>query len=729
MKSITNFLVVALALVHMGPAVAVVPTTAGNNLTAYNGNAGAMNNNAWNTMMNSRATATGTPATADFSNCNAVVLRCAQPKCASGGCTTMDIASSIVAGCIQSNDSCQKYEDDLIQYISAQLVANSTARANAQTAAAQTAAAQAAAQQNAQQLQAMQQQMQQMQQTMAQQNAETVAQLQNALTQQKELTAQALADAQSVATANVQPTATATSDTGLTATQVAAAASGVSADVLARQQITGQIYEKIENAETHMKSLQSAMRATFTYAGCSETTGNNCTGPKRARAFKQRALKFFDPYNNVLDELYDALIMAQSVGVDISDIYMMLNGTCNAWAQYVCGPGQVMHYSSANCPDGKSRSILEMEGGLPGNEGVIGGQPCKPGQVVPMSDGGCQLVKMLTDKEQVRREWLNVADGDDGNSIRIGCASEALDNSALFRNRKKQASIDIDTLQRMIEQDAPASAKTEDEIKKYCYAANQKEELQNKVTLKQIGDKICTTDLDKATAATCSDDSLYVLPQYAMCTTHVYNIGESDNKNLHAKKRQEMRDIMALKATIMTQQLKAQYDYLDATMRRLKTQLEKAILTTNLAAAGANSSDSSSGRGLNTSNDRGIQLAGARNCDNENTTNEVFTCLRQNYSFMYSMYSGGNITQELKKQVANDVAVAYSNAKNVRNEKTDADAGIPYVNVDGTVVDCRTVREIKGQKEVGACLSRLNVAIRMTSDSFNQQKNQSQDGK
>lgn len=718
MKSITNFLVVALALVHMGPAVAVVPTTAGNNLTAYNGNAGAMNNNAWNTMMNSRAT--GTPATADFNNCNAVVLRCAQPKCASGGCTTMDIASSIVAGCIQSNESCQKYEDDLIQYISAQLVANSTARANAQTAAAQTAAAQAAAQQNAQQLQAMQQQMQQMQQTMAQQNAETVAQLQNALTQQKELTAQALADAQSVAATNAQPSATATSDTGLTATQVAAAASGVSADVLARQQITGQIYEKIENAETHMKSLQSAMRATFTYAGCSETTGNNCTGPKRARAFKQRALKFFDPYNNVLDELYDALIMAQSVGVDISDIYMMLNGTCNAWAQYVCGPGQVMHYDSNTC---------KKEGGDTYYKSTKSGKACVIGQVVPMSDGGCQLIKMLTDKEQVRREWLNVADGDDGNSIRIGCASEALDNSALFRNRKKQASIDIDTLQRMIEQDAPASAKTEDDIKKYCYSDNQKEELQNKVTLKQIGDGICIAKLGDAKGVTCSDETMYVLPQYAMCTTHVYNIGEFDNKNLNATKRQEMRDIMALKATIMTQQLKAQYDYLDATMRRLKTQLEKAILTTNLAAAGANSSDSSSGRGLNTSNDRGIQLAGARNCDNENTTNEVFTCLRQNYSFMYSMYSGGNITQELKKQVANDVAVAYSNAKNVRNEKTDAGAGIPYVNVDGTVVDCRTVREIKGQKEVGACLSRLNVAIRMTSDSFNQQKNQSQDGK
>ncbi len=54
MKSITRFLLLALTLVPCAPAIAAVSTTAGSNLTAFNGNTGAMNNNAWNQMMNTR---------------------------------------------------------------------------------------------------------------------------------------------------------------------------------------------------------------------------------------------------------------------------------------------------------------------------------------------------------------------------------------------------------------------------------------------------------------------------------------------------------------------------------------------------------------------------------------------------------------------------------------------------------------------------------------------------
>ena len=527
MKRISGFLLVALALCGAGArAASPVATTVGSNLTAYNNNTGAINNAMWNSYVNPRANSAATAPTADFGNCNAIILRCAQPKCTNGGCSTMEIARPIVSGCVQSNPSCEQYGTDLIEYISAQLVASSTASANQAAADAQVAVAQAVAQQSAQQMAAMQQQMSQMQQQMQQQSADTAAQIQAALAQQQAATTQAIADVasanqaaisnvagqmQATNTASAAATTTNTANLSagavdLSAAQQVAAASGVSADLLAREQISGQILTKIENAEVALKSAKAAMETAFAYAGCN-STGSNCTGPKRVSTFKNKAMQFFDPYNDVLDEVYDALILAQSVGVDITDIYMMLNGTCNVWGQYLCAEGQVMHYNKTNCPDGKSVAV-ETNGGT-----VYGGANCKIGQVVPMSDGGCQLIKMLTSDEEVQRNWLYPETGTGGVQVRVGCASEALDNSFLFRNRKKQADIDIETLQRIIEQDAPeyygssiwADTKTTPETDGIIYCATNAEtynDLRTLAGLKRLPDKVCVNKRNMAKIAT-----------------------------------------------------------------------------------------------------------------------------------------------------------------------------------------------------------------------------------
>lgn len=521
MKRISGFLLVALALCSAGArAASPVATTVGSNLTAYNNNTGAINNAMWNSYVNPRANSAATAPTADFGNCNAIILRCAQPKCTNGGCSTMEIARPIVSGCVQSNPSCEQYGTDLIEYISAQLVASSTASANQAAADAQVAAAQAAAQQSAQQMAAMQQQMSQMQQQMQQQSADTAAQIQAALAQQQAATTQAIADAasanqaaisnvagqmQATNTASAAATTTNTANLSagavdLSAAQQVAAASGISADLLAREQIAGQILTKIENAEVALKSAQAAMRTAFDYAGC-DSTGSNCTGPKRVKTFKTKAMEFFDPYNDVLDEVYDALILAQSVGVDITDIYMMLNGTCNAWGQYLCAEGQVMHYNKTNCPDGESVAV-ETNGGT-----VFGGADCKIGQVVPMSDGGCQLIQVLQDDADVQRNWLYPETGDGGVQVRVGCASEILDNSALFRNRRSQASIDIETLQRIIEQDAPSAygrngvfggtTTPEKDGLPYCKLTDSTyRDLQKIASLKDLPDKVCVTETE-----------------------------------------------------------------------------------------------------------------------------------------------------------------------------------------------------------------------------------------
>lgn len=501
MKRFARFLLAALCAVPFCAGAANVPSTRGNNLTAYNGASGATNNNNWNALMNVRSGADSADLpVADFGNCNAIVLRCAQPKCANGGCTDASVAATIVAGCVRSNDVCAQYGDELVQYISAQLVAQSTAKANA----ANAAAADAAAQQNAQQMQQMQMQMQQMQSQMAAQNAETVAQLQSALEEQKQLTAQAIADATAARattpdvttsyTANENATAAQTAAAGaLTTAQQIAAQNGVSADILAREQITGQIMSSIENAETQLKTLKTAMTDAFEYAGCN-SKGGDCTGPKRVKMFKQKAMDFFEPYENVLDELYDALITAQAVGVDITDIYMMLNDSCNVWGKYMCEENQDLRYTKRNCIEGVSIRI----------GAVIGGANCTIGKIIPSSDGGCQPLGLIPNGEEVRYNWLNPDTGDDTN-IKVGCMADMLETSALFRNRKKGADIDIETLKRIIEQDAPsiyganllggaATTPKKDGVKFCAVGYESYADLQKIVSLNKLPDTVCVSN-------------------------------------------------------------------------------------------------------------------------------------------------------------------------------------------------------------------------------------------
>lgn len=503
MKLFSRFLLIALALVSFDAMAQPIPTTAGSNLTAWNGGSGATNNNQWNSLMNNRSggVVDSAPA-ADFGNCNALVLRCAQPKCATGGCTSLEITTPIVSGCVMDNETCKKHGDQLIQTIAAQLVASSNAKMQQAQLAAQQAAAQQAAAQNSQQMQQMQAQMQQMQAEMAAQNAATVAQLESALAEQKELNAQAIANAaaaQQAASAQQSGGADTTATTELTQAQIEAAQRGVDADLLAREKITGQIMSKLENAETALKELKVVLDDTFAYAQC-DSNGDNCAGPKRVKVFKQKALKFFDPYNDVLDELYDALITAQAVGVDITDIYMMLNGSCNVWGEYLCSDKKRYKYDSDNCSGGRSGRSATTNGG----------HECVKGQVIPAEDSpSCVLQRTLADQKLVQRNWLDAAKGLDGDMVRVGCASAALESSQFFRGRKKQATIDIETLERIIEQDAPAFAgnsrfnTNKDQEKhgsRYCAIKTEEQmsALEQAANLKKLPKKICVGD-DKLT--------------------------------------------------------------------------------------------------------------------------------------------------------------------------------------------------------------------------------------
>ncbi len=675
MKKLTR---IFFAAICMSPVISgycdPLSGTAGSNLTAWNGSMGSINNNQWNNLTNNRS------ATADFGNCNSVILRCAQPKCASGGCISMEIAYPIVQGCVMSNEACSGHGDSLIQAISAQLVASSTAKANESAANAAAAAATSAANQSAQQIQMMQSQIEQMQYQSQQQSAQTAAAVQAALDEQRQLSQQTAAQQLEMAAANAP-----------TAKIETAIQNNVSAEVLVREQAGNKILSELENSEDALAVLKKTMQNVFDYAKC-DASGNNCEGPARVAVFKEKSNDFFEPYNDVLDEVYDALILAQSLGVDITDIYMMLNGTCNVWGRYLC----TEEYVRTKREDGTYSYAYDNE--------------------------KCELLELITDENEVEERWLNPdinrPEDDNGKTsgVHIKCASDALDNSPLFKNRRKSSNIGIDLLQQIIEQDSPSYG-NESMPYKYCFNhSTTKDTLQKQIGKKRFPDKVCakSSNLLPVTAITATDsvDSEtgmcedFVNPDIAMCTTHAYNSGKIDN-DFDASTLTENRELIALKTTLITLEMDRQYNYLASTLSRFKTQLEKAILTAQMQAAGATDEESSYS---------GNTLTGINECNRLITFDEKNNCLRNNYTAIgYATNYGESINTATKEQLAKDYTSAISLATSLNKKPTEN-------------AKCGNKSSINNKETFKTCLNLLASALGEIADGLTNKSNQSSGG-
>ncbi len=755
---------------------APVATTSGSNLTAFNPS--NVNNNQWAMMTNGRYDGNNTPAKANFGNCNSVILRCAQPKCANGGCATASVAADIVDGCVKSNDSCKQYGDDLVRFMTAQLVATSTAKVKEQELAVQAAAAQAAAAANSQsqqQMQQMQQQMQQMQQQMQQQQYESQQQLQNALAQQQAQSAAALNEMKTAAT-----NAAMEDEAGLSAYQKEAIERGINADVLERQKIAGQIRTEIEDAEVSVKAIETALKNSFDYARC-DARGNNCEGPHRVKKWRELASGFIEPYNNAIDKVYEALITAQGSGIDLSQIYMMLDNSCSAWGQYMCPQmtnGTIIYSDVSEgqkgvpyvCPvssAGSTKTSYEnCEQQCDNKTSIEEKKKCLRENNCYAHCSRCTMLKMLSGEDAVYEGWINAEnDTKDGNVTVVACASGVLDSATFFasRTRRKNGAnlIDIEVLDAWINQTEPTSRITYTNTPQksdYCYSNKDVDgrSLRASALKKTVDAKsMCCKDDIEADNQGCSggtdngvDGCSYVNPIYAICDTHSYNIGrndaldrtlfdEKDCLNQHLKDAElkngkqikwaswkdankkecevklcrsgfvpnrdktdcesctrdpedendecnlggdkevyeeynrrmsdasganEIKERIGLKTTVVSQQMYKQYEYLKATIRRLKIQLEKAIVKTNLEAAGADTKDSSSGllSGLSGSgsNDKKVVLPGAENCANSNSSSAAYKCLQNNVSVIIANASGNR--QKACKQLQETIAWAKS---------------------------------------------------------------------
>lgn len=721
MKNLSRILTVLLCFAPVANASAApVATTAGSNLTAFNpSNA---NNNQWATLSNGRYDSANAPtAKADFGNCNALILRCAQPKCSNGGCTEASVAAAIVKGCVQSNKTCAQYGDDLVQYMTAQLVASSNAKINEQQAAAASAAAEAAQQQSQQQMQQMQYQMQQMQAQMAQQQAESAQQLQEALAQQAAQNAAALESMKSAATDAAKET-----EAGITAYQQEAIDRGISTDVIERQKITGQIMTEIENAEVSLKEVRVAMNNAFEYAKC-DARGNSCSGPKRVKKWRELARDFTDPYNNTIDKIYDALVVAQTVGVDLSQIYMMLDNSCNSWGQYMCpqrDKSRIVYTSATSgqkgkpyvCPDDlQVETICAAEAK---NDAKQNGTNYDESYNKCVGDTiksctPCTMLKTLTSQDEVYEGWVNAENGTGtGNTTVVACASGVLDSAKFFAHRTRNKNganlVDMEMLELWLDQigsDKYHGYSEEPKPYDYCYCNNcsqsgsMKEILRKSTLSKTVNtSKMYCKSIDngKCKIVSAEDaDASYINPIYAICDAHQYNKGNNDttittremtdkektdycesnnikedaqrvckelacdcrNKTIKVPDVSEMKEIIGLKITVISQQMYKQYEYLNATLRRLKTQLEKATLTATLEAAGAKSEDGSSSGGLaggsGRDGDKEIVLPGAENCWNAGSSSAAYTCIQNNLNLIKSNASTNKkkAAQQLNKTV------------------------------------------------------------------------------
>ena len=151
-----------------------------------------------------------------------------------------------------------------------------------------------------------------------------------------------------------------------------------------------------------------------------------------------------------------------------------------------------------------------------------------------------------------------------------------------------------------------------------------------------------------------NDDNDAIVAELALCSTHAYNIGKTENPT--GANKELMRDVIAMKTTLITQQMYRQYEQMESMLRRLKTQLEKAVLTTGLEAKGASSSGSSlSGGASFKSDDRNIHMAGVKNCLNYYQDSEILKCYEDNLNMIVNMSGNGdNVSSELKKQLVQD---------------------------------------------------------------------------
>jgi len=189
----------------------------------------------------------------------------------------------------------------------------------------------------------------------------------------------------------------------------------------------------------------------------------------------------------------------------------------------------------------------------------------------------------------------------------------------------------------------------------------------------------------------------YFNPAFGLCSVHSHNIAALDSTTqlpINPTKSEEtaqMNEVIAMKSTIIAQQLKEQYDQLNAVVKRFKTQLEKAVLTSKIEVLTGNAASGNSGGGASSSyNNNG--LANAENCDSYTGVN-LYDCLVRNLGKVAAALD--NDTQNAKKQLEFDISIA------------DDYKMCGSVKCSEEITDCKNIKYASDRKKLKSCVTSL----------------------
>ena len=198
----------------------------------------------------------------------------------------------------------------------------------------------------------------------------------------------------------------------------------------------------------------------------------------------------------------------------------------------------------------------------------------------------------------------------------------------------------------------------------------------------------------------------YFNPAFGLCSVHSHNVKYVDDKTgmpTNPTKSEDvalMNEVIALKSTVIAQQLKEQYDQLNAIIKRFKTQLEKAVLTSKIEVATGNAASGNSGGGSSSSgssyNNSG--LTNAEDCYAVTDQANVYDCFTRNLTKI-SQAVDNNLTGA-RKQLNNDIVImkAYD------------------VTVDST--ECPA--NLSSSNQIKKCAQNLQVQVRKAKTKFDQ---------